>query len=201
MIQLEHDPRMIAAWQSFNRHSPGQAAFPDVLGAILRLKAIVSRTKTHNALLSKAAADKERVIAAIAEIALFLHSIKEADGDSIFRLLRDLKERQAQADVFAGDARRMMKFAYNTLSTSEKRLNQIVNSSRKDAEHVSFSNLLCRLLCRKIERPLYSFVATTTQVLYELDDYTPEAVRMAHDRDLQRRRVSKNSTRTVQGRE
>ncbi len=197
LFQLEHDPRMDGAWKSLDRHSSQSSDFDDVLAGILRLTTVLSFSDTHTMLQKAVNADYDRVATAMAEVFKFLLDVSEGNHCSS-PYLRQQGDFKSQAVARVNDMGRVAAFASDVFKQSERRLGLIVSSSQKVAKHVHFSNLLCRLLQRKIGRPLYSFVAIITSLIYNLDeDYTLDSVRMAYDRDLKRRGKPKPSIRTV----
>jgi len=199
LLDLEHDPRMVEAWASFNRHRTNDNVFHVVLNAILRLKSALAHNKKITVALELARADRERLLAASAELLKFLADVSQGTNFDAPLMSRHIAKLALQAKEHLRDVARATTFITRSLDETERRLELIVNTSQKRlTQHVHFSNLLCRVLQRRVGQPLHSFVATTTSVVYELqDDYSPASVRMAYDRDRRRRDKAKLAKRTV----
>jgi len=101
---------MVEAWASFNRHRTNDNVFHVVLNAILRLKSALAHNKKITVALELARADRERLLAASAELLKFLADVSQGTNFDAPLMSRHIAKLALQAKEHLRDVARATTF-------------------------------------------------------------------------------------------
>lgn len=189
--RLENDDRMAQAWNSLDKQSP--TVFYHVLRCILEAKWNADNFALYPTTKARLDARHARLLDSVSTLREFFAALNtpEVDAPEVFNSIKETNQKTRECIESLKWAQSYIERRSEVLSKAMQRDTPV--SQKRSSPQVAFGILLCKAINDKLGQPLYSFVATVTAVVYQINenqDIAAEAIRKAFKRDQEKRAVS-----------
>jgi hypothetical protein len=209
--RLERDERMISAWTTIARRQTPFHGLASTINAILETKAKSDASGEFQAIRSKLSDEYTALQSAANRLARYFEEFPaseidhEIDHSYMLPPARELfhSDTPPSARVLNGQIReckRVLRWTENFLgrvhkTTQEALEREFPATQKRESSQTAFAVMLCKRMSDMFGTPLYNFVATVTEVVYQtIEPVSPDAVRLAWKRDQKKRQQTVNRT-------